>query len=459
MKNSELISYIESNYDVNSIKFKNLSVWLELRNRVYPSINLGLESTLQITKDTYLIMLKSFFYGFFNWFKVYNAWVLSSQVNRILIDDLYYDKIFDYPASKINKTLFIELSTDKHYSRSKMASKYIVSRSVFIVAEKTLAIFINVKKTNLKVYNQIIKDFNLKLSPKYGLKKMASQYLFMKFLLFFKKPKIVFVSPSYTCYGYIKAFKEKGIKVVEIQHGVIIKEHFGYNLKAKFDEEYFADNLLTFGHNEMKVFGEGNNAIEPKKVHAIGNYYLDYIIENYKPSTLINELKINFNKSIVVSLQEIDVTLRIIPEIIIAAKKQTDCLFILKPRRNPKSYYLKNYNLPENVIVIDDIDIYQLIMDTDCHMTVFSTCALEAPALGKMNILFNIENKSKEILGDSLTSNKTTIYVNNAKELISFLAEFTLPNVEDVMQEHNNVICNGYKERVDKFINDLKISF
>ena len=250
MKNSELIEHIEEKYDVKLIQYKSLSLWLELRNRIFTAISLGQESTLKINSQTYKAILFTVFYGFFSWFKRYDAWIFSSKINRLNIEGKYHDRLYEYIGTKFNKTLFIEATTDSHYNKKEVASKYIVSKSALILLEKFVSLFIRTKHIDLSEIEKIKKDFKIDFNPNYAIKKMISQYRIMRFVLRFKKPKVVFLSPAYTAYGYVKAFKEKGIKVIEVQHGVILKEHFGYNISEKFDSNYFVDYLLTFGERE-----------------------------------------------------------------------------------------------------------------------------------------------------------------------------------------------------------------
>lgn len=455
MKNSELVKEIESKYNVTSIKHKSLNLWLELRNRIYGKISLGEESGLTITKQTYKTVLNSVFYGFFNWFKSYDAWFFSSQINRLNIKGVYYDRIFDYPATQFKKPLFIELTTSKHYKRNKVFSKYIVSRSLLILMEKIYALFVSVDRSNLEEYNRISSDYNIDVNPSYGIKKMVSQHAVMKFLLKFTKPKYVFVAPMYTCYGYIKAFKKYNIKVIEIQHGVINNEHFGYNLNVDFDNSYFADYLLTFGEQEKFVFKGDNRVLNSKQVIPIGNFYLDHIKENYTPNKTIEDLKHVYKYTFTVSLQELEVPLKIIPELIKVANNNSDLLFILKPRKKDKLYYESNYNLPKNIVVIEDINVYQLILDSDFHITVYSTCALEAPALGKMNILFNIENKSNIIFGSTLKDNGTSIFVNNSNEFEEVISKLKKTDESIVMNNNKSIIYSNYKERVKKVFDEI----
>jgi hypothetical protein len=454
MKNNELIKHIESTYDVKSIKYKSLNLWLSIRNRLFAKIAHNQESTLKINTSSYKTVLLTSLYGFFNWFKTYDAWIFSSKTNRLKIGNTYQDRLYEYIGSKFNKTLFIEVTTDKHYKRDNIASKYIVSKSLLILIEKIIGVFIKTKKINLEIINEIKAEYNIDFNPNYSVKKIITQYKLMQFILKFKKPKVVFISPAYTAYGYVKALKEKGVKVVEVQHGVINKQHIGYNIYESFNPLYFADYLLSFGKNEIDVFKDDNKGINFKNVIPVGNYYLDYILTHHQPNKTITKLKTNYNKSFVVSLQELESTLKIIPELIKAANINKTFLFILKPRKHPKSYYIKNYNLPNNIIVEDNINIYQLILDTDFHITVYSTTALEAPVLGKFNILYNIDNKSKEIFGNTLTNKKTTQIVDNFTEFNELIEHINIPSCDLIKNEHKDVIISNYKQNIDKFVKE-----
>jgi hypothetical protein len=456
MNNNGLIKHIESNFNVKSIKYNSLNLWLELRNRIFVLITLGQESTLKVNSNTYKSIVLSAFYGFFNWFKSYDAWIFSSKINRLLIDDKYHDRLFEYIGNSFEKSLFIEVTTDKHYKRNKVASKYIVSKSILILIEKCLGLFISVKQIDLIEIDKIKEEYQINFNPNYTIKKMITQYRVMKFLLRFKSPKVVFLAPTYTSFGYVKAFKEKGIKVIEVQHGVIVKEHFGYNFHEKFDEHYFPDYLLSFGEQEIEVF-KNNYGISSHHIVPVGNYYLDYLNTNLKVDVNLEKTLKCFKKSFVVSLQEIDKTEALIPNIILCAKENTDCIFILKPRKLSVSFYKKEYEKLDNVLFIDDLNIYQLISQTDFHITVYSTCAIEAPALGKHNILFNLNNLSKSIFGSTLTNKMSTTYVENLKELNFVVRNTKVPLKSDILMAHKSVIMSNYKVNIDNFIQNLKL--
>lgn len=86
-------------------------------------------------------------------------------------------------------------------------------------------------------------------------KTIKLQERFYRYFFLYTKPKIVFVNCG--CYGggyaiIIKVAKSLGIKVAEIQHGVLSLMHIPYNYSLEIIDsvsyqEYLPDYLLTFG--------------------------------------------------------------------------------------------------------------------------------------------------------------------------------------------------------------------
>lgn len=448
MKISDVIREIETKFNVKNVKSNNLALWLEFRNRFFYRLSIGKESNLVIDSQLYLVVIKSMFYGFFNWFGNYDAWVFSSSLNRIKIEEGYYDKLFDYPASKFKKALFIELSTKPHFKRSEVVSKFIVSRAPLIILEKLISTFIIIKKIDISVINDIQKEYGTEIDAGYSIKKILSQYKAMKIFLFFKKkPKVVFVAPLYMSFGYIKALKEKKITVIEGQHGVINKEHFGYNFYEDFDTNYFPDYLLSFGEREKEVFGGMNKFINQEKVIPVGSFYIDYVNNKYETNIDTGKYRLTFS----VSMQDCSIGSHLLPFLISVSKSNKDCLFLLKTRRTPIVEYTKRFDIPNNIKFVENQDVYQNILNSDYHITAYSSCALEAPALGFKNILINFENKAKEYYIDVLDE-KTTTFVDSEEEFNKLILGIKPPSRDEIKNFHRKVMKTSYKSNIDKFL-------
>jgi len=451
MKISEIINSIECNYDTKKVKHHDLTLWLEFRNRFFHNLSIGKESNLIINSSLYLIVIKSLFYGFFNWFKSYDCWVLSASNYRVKIGDKYFDKYFDYPASKIKNTLFIELSVNPHFKRSKLFSKNIVSRAPLVIFEKLYSLFILSKKIDYSLYEDIQAEYNTSINPNYSVKKMISQYKSMRILLFFKKtPKYVFIAPSFMSFGYVKALKEKNVLVIEVQHGVINKEHFGYNYYEDYNKNYFPDYLLSFGEREIEVFDESNTYIAQGDVIPVGSYYIDYISKSFKNEFDTSGYRLTFS----VSMQDCGIGLKLLQFLIKVASENLDCLFMLKPRRTPISKYTALYDIPKNIFFIDELDVYKTILHSDFHITAYSSCALEAPAMGVKNILINLENKSKEYYSNVL-DNRTTDYISSEFEFNELLKTLEVLPRETVRSLHKDVFKSNYQANIDSFLDKI----
>ena len=130
-------------------------------------------------------------------------------------------------------------------------------------------------------------------------------------------------------------------------------------------------------------------------------------------------------------------------------------LFFLKPRKLPLSHYHEKYVFPKNIIFIDTVNIYELIIQTDFHITIYSTCAIEAPSLGKKNILFNIDGKAKEYLGETLKNDVTTVYVDTIEEFNKVILNVDAPSLKSIFEAHKDVLYSGYTKNMDYFLENI----
>ena len=72
--------------------------------------------------------------------------------------------------------------------------------------------------------------------------------------------------------------------------------HPSYNIFKNLKKYFFPEYFFCFGNNEKKIFTSNNNYIDNNHVFPIGNMYIDYIKEYYKPSKRISKRFINLRK-------------------------------------------------------------------------------------------------------------------------------------------------------------------
>ena len=87
---------------------------------------------------------------------------------------------------------------------------------------------------------------------------------------------------------------------------------------------------------------------------------------------------------------------------------------------------------------------------TDARATVYSTCALDAPALGVPNILINIDGLAKKYYVDILTNSDITRFVDTEEDFLTTVLTWNTKNMREIMDMHNNFYEQNHKESLKK---------
>ncbi len=445
------IKDVELLYPVEQIKAGGFEVWPIIRIEIGMQKNFG--NTVKRKSKLSLIfnMFLSMFYGFFNWFGKYDYLVFSNDQQRKKVDGVYYDKSAEYIAEKAGKSLFIEKQVIGHIKRENIATKSIVSKSILYPLITLYYKFLMKKPVieNEDILKKVLNELNVNIDYKYFVNRVIAEYIVIRFLLRIYKPRMVFVVCSYTQMGVLKACAEAGIKVVELQHGVISKAHFGYNTYNAFSRDYFPDYLITYGLNEKNVF-EDNYFINQENVFPAGNLYLELLMKNYRPDARLEKISENYKRVVAVSSQ-IAIEEKLINFLIESAKMDLDILYVFIPRYFNKEY-VSVYKFPDNIIIVDWLNFYEITIQADLHSTVYSTTAIEALSLGIQNILINIDDKANEYFGEILTDKAVTRLVETPKEFVSLINQFKLLDKTDVRKSNEKNIVPGYWQRVDDLL-------
>ena len=460
-----ILKTIESKYPVDKITLNGDKIWVFLRMK-YVSIyqeKLYKRDNVSELRDKNLFqkiaLLKYVLYGFINWFNKREYIFLSTSSESInkFINEKFYDRLMDPIIEEIgkNKVLYIQKPQPIHHPIRCVHSKNIVSYHLILLLAYILE-KITIKKCKIKngnILQQIKDEYNLNINEQRIIKYHYSLYKVFNFLYSLIKPKAIFVICYYSNFAAIKAAKDLGIKVIEIQHGVIGNEHPAYNISADLDQTYFPDYLLTFGLKDIEHF-KTSKFIDYEKVHPIGNFYIDYISNNIDfDEELKNTLK-KYRFVVGVTLQWTyeDITIQYVKE---AAVKDCSICYLLIPRHPIQRNYFE-LDLPSNVIIILDKQFYELMHYVDFHSTVNSTCSLEAPSLGVQNIMININNLSRMYYGDILKDEKITQYSDTPDEYTKIIKNFNKIDRKTVRYLNKDVIAPNYKKNIKKFLEILQ---
>ena len=105
------------------------------------------------------------------------------------------------------------------------------------------------------------------------------------------------------------------------------------------------------------------------------------------------------------------------------------------------------------MVFIKNSNVYELIKQSDVHVTVYSTCAIEALALGKPNVLVDIDGQTTRYLGKSLKDNPFTKIVNEEEEFYDNIISFENLDELTIKKTITSEIKPNYKENIKLALN------
>lgn len=419
-----------------------------LKSRLFHKLMMGQEVLKSKNFMVLFTQLSTLSYGFFNIFRNYDAWAFTTSSERVLIDGKYTDKSMDYIGNNCGlKMLVVELQLFRRFKRRQVASQYVVSRAWLIFIEELYLFFClrKVKINNESVFTEVQKRLNLQINTLAITKKYLAQYRIMSLILSrLPKPKVVFITVSYANFGYIRAFKEHNIRVVEIQHGLIGENHFSYRYGYAPSANQFPDEILVFGQRD-KSFFQNQTRIPIRNVVVIGSF----VLEHFHRKATIN--KVPF-KRILVSLQDSHWSVALLDFIVRFNQLVPNKIeWIIQTRRTPQSYYRQKYEFSTNV-KFSELSIYEAIAECDAHLTIFSTTALESLSIGKPTFLYNYEGASRTYLDFFLREQPHSYFFNSVEEFSEMLSGINVFSSQEISHSADSLISSDYQSNISRYI-------
>ena len=419
MKNNNFLKVLEDfekKFNVIKVfKFKNTTAWVNIKNFLYTkSLNDVIELATN-NKKSFLNLngLKLILLSIFNYFKY-----IFKREERVLYVGAgsglfeYENNILDsyLPEELENEKLIYMLSAeypDKLMKYKKYLKKHNIIIFSFLIAPLKMIItkliypFINVKIENS--FFDILSDNDNPITQKeinYIYSKfIVSYYLYKIFLIFFKIQKAYIVS-SYSNTELISILKEKGIEVIELQHGIIGSVHRGYNYaitdvllptpdKVFVYDNFWKEELIKAGYydeNQIKVTGRLKYELIKKDITIYENRYIVFTGQGgfYK------EIKELFKNS--QSFLE---------------KNGIKLIYLPHPNEANKDIDTLVNNLNNNLIILREkqFTTEQYIYNSLAHISVYSSCHFDA-----------VYYKNKTYVFDIMNDNPMNYYISNFKE-------------------------------------------
>jgi len=440
------INKIESESNLQSVTWKGVNLWPIFKTKIL-SFSISSSRVLR-AGDYYKVLLKSFGYGFSHIFRLnrFKFYLFSSSSRRVLTQGRYEERVLEGAITMLREeALLFENPVPKgHFNRSQIRSKNVISEAPFFFVQSLIMLVLKIFNVGFESeckIRDIFRQYELPGNYKSIFYRFLSQYYFMRFLLKLHKPEFGVFVCSYVYFGYILAFREAGIKTIEMQHGIINKSHAAYNYTENFGKLLFPEFLFSYGDSVNNVIN--NNFVLNRRIFTVGYYYLDKLkssAENRNPfDVLANQFRLSICFTGIPTMDRISIDL--LNEL---AGLEKSYLIIYLPRHRDKvdPTLSKHRNFK---IVNDNTNTYDVICHCDIHSTIYSTCALEALALGKVNILFDHDGLARENIFPVVGENNFVRYIN---DVIEFRREIeAVKNLhlseKDIKQSISQVFATG----------------
>jgi hypothetical protein len=458
--NIDKIKEVELKYPVETIRYKDFQVWPMIRFWLWAYYTAKVEpiraKSGNLSSGQILDLLLSSFYGLRSLIGKCRYLVFSDTSERKLINGFYVDKSVDFITNLLPQSLLIELPLPKHYSKSKIPTNRVASKIPLYLLEwfYTKTLTRNIKIENESVIHDLLNELGITFDYKSVLIRNIAQYRVGKLLTRLFKPSGIVIQCAYTNTGFLKAFKDNGIPVVEVQHGMLSPSHVAYNVFKKFDSSYFPDYFFSYGLREQFFFHHDNFYIAHNRVIPVGHYYLDVINSSEKSqSDYLPEVS-GYKSFVAVTGQNLpDLEQKFIDFIEQVAIECPDVAFVYIPRNKQSAIY-GSTKLPRNIVRIDDRDTYEIIRLSNIHTTMFSTCAIESLALGTPNILVDL-NSLATIHYGNLLNGESTRYVSTIEEYVNQLTLSMNMLREKVIESTSDLIVSNYRKNVTTAISEI----
>lgn len=481
----EIITRVESEFEVNALKYGNLKVWPLIRLAIWQQI--CHPENKFMAKNKWLVQLKSYLRSVKqqarNLTQAYSQSYKNFQLNqRSPVDVIFFSRVEDHAdfldGKYINRHIdpliqLAETIPNLNYLKLELLTNRANQTVPRFQKTQFLDLFLQ-KPQNSPAKNKInnfqklrelcLEISSINLQETYFIKQSQAinQYeIFFEDYLHLLKPRQVLL----VCYYYlhsmalISACKKLNIKTIDIQHGKQGKYHGMYTHWTKIPQEGYEllpDYFWSWGEeskkNIVKWYPEGCCHHQPI---IGGNCWLGNWIngEGYSLGSEIEkficELE-KYNKVILTTLQPFHKLSEIIPNCLIEAMSQSPDNWIwlnrLHPHQKPRlreirdylnQHKIKNFELTQAT----HIPLYVLLKHCQNHITCWSSVCYEALLFGVPTTI--IHPTGLELYDQYIKEDKFH-YAVNATELLNSLAK--------------NVNLNTLKEEVPYIETDLQVA-
>jgi hypothetical protein len=442
----KLFHFEEENNDlIKNSRLNGFAIWDTIRVQFYMnSLNIKMPkvSSLQFKK---IEIIFSFIRSVKTLFQKYDVVLITSSSEKKIYNSVVYDKSISGICSSLKgqRVLVIDYS----FGSKKLAFGFenVVNGYLMNFLAKCIKPFckISFNDDSLLLLDSLKKEDNFDYKN-YLISINALNKIFFFFLKFWS-PKIYFAS----CYSYYSSnysANKLNIPTYEIQHGIITNAHPAYSSKISDNSIFRCKNLLAYG-DSIFSFLTSESIFKKKNILVVGNAYIDQL-KNINRNHVID----NHNKIVIVPT-DWSVEDYLIDFVIEMVKKTEFINFIITPRIELSIDNYKRINGFFNRINVRMNQFQSQVQNSDVCLTIDSTCALEACALGIPSILYDLDNRATNFFGHVFNDQNIVKYINSSKEAVNIIENWPFLNKNYIKSAGNFYYKENYYLNINSVIN------
>ncbi len=379
--------------------------------------------------------------------------IIGSSVNCVRENDIYMNKIYDFILEMNKKVTLIETSHKFIFPYPRLFENQLLYYDIILILSKSIRKFIKIEVEDIKT----IKNFVSFLENRYSLNSIIKKDIEDKLLILSKrikistylhqklfdliKPILLIIEDAH--YGgyteVIDLAKRNNIKVAEIQHGLVNKNHLAYNYHKNLYEgikSYLPDYFLVFG----QYFAERIRI--PGKCIVIGKDYL-----NKKAFKL--PLKKNIDILVISSGNIPNFYVELCK---ILKKEFPEFKILFRPHPSERPALEKRYKeIVQMNIDIDTSNLYERLKDCDVVISgEFSTVILEA--IKYIQKVYLVKTNASNIY---IEKDEPFLIAENLEDLIYKIEKREKASIKSI----EYLWANNARDRFINFLqNELRIS-
>lgn len=442
----ELIKEIERKYEVMSIRYKGVKVWSYLRLYLQDSITTRRER--KVSASIVKLVLKCLFsYNPLQLFGKSKLWIFTGCERRKQIGDKMVHRVSGGVTALYGNFLMVEKPSIEvgHYKKNEIEEKKIISESWLLILTHFLEFAFRPFKPRIEreeILLQLLNDNHIQFDYMHYLRLLNAQRIAVRSMISFAgRPQMVMMESPYDTMGYMWAFHQKGVKVVELQHGVLNRNHNAYNA-VDYEHQMNPDCICVFGEEEYNYFTTDKVQYAPK-VKMTGLYMLERADEFFKCDVFKQDRR--SYKGVVVASGQANAEKELSEFVKKLSKDRKDLLFIYIPRYNDGTLHFSE----DNVRLLTNVNIYEYLKWADVHLTVSSTTCLEAHYYHTPTVFYNLNNLSREYYGHILKEQNGAFYIEDTSQFNE-----AIKKLQSNVVEWKELFAHNHKEKIKELINE-----